>query len=93
MQVEKDEGTPSWNRFKELLDLRFGPPLRSNALGELVACRLTSTVADFLDRFQELLTRAGPLQENQKTQLFLAGLGEPLSLDVQIHGPSRLPWP
>jgi len=27
MQVEKDEGTPSWNRFKELLDLRFGPPM------------------------------------------------------------------
>ena len=25
-QVEKDEGTPSWNRFKELLDLCFGPP-------------------------------------------------------------------
>jgi len=89
-QVEKDEGTPSWNRFKELLDLRFGPPLRSNPLGELVACRLTSTVADFQDCFQELLARAGPLQENQKAQLFLAGLGEPLSLDVQIQGPQSL---
>jgi len=63
-QVEKDEGTPSWNRFKELIDLRFGPPLHSNPLGELVACRLTSTMADYQDRFQDLLTHAGPLQEN-----------------------------
>ena len=69
------------------------PSLCSNPLGELVACRLTSTMADFQDRFQELLMCAGPLQENQKTQLFLAGLGEPLSLDVQIQGPSRSPWP
>jgi hypothetical protein len=37
-----------------------------------------------------LLARVGPLQENQKTQLFLAGLGEPLSLDVQIQGPQSL---
>ena len=44
-----------------------------------------STVADYQDCFQELLARAGPLQENQKTQLFLTGLGEPLSLDVQIQ--------
>ena len=62
--MEKDEGTPSWNRFKEVLDLRFGPPLCSTPLGELVVCHLTSTVADYQDRFQELLARAGPLQEN-----------------------------
>jgi hypothetical protein len=29
IQVQTDEGTPSWRRFKELINLRYGPPLRS----------------------------------------------------------------
>ncbi|XP_066324114.1 uncharacterized protein [Miscanthus floridulus] len=32
MQVQQDEGTPSWRRFTELLNLRYGPPLRSAPL-------------------------------------------------------------
>jgi hypothetical protein len=27
IQVQMDEGTPSWRRFKELLNLCYGPPL------------------------------------------------------------------
>jgi hypothetical protein len=26
IQLQEDEGTPPWGRFKELLNLRFGPP-------------------------------------------------------------------
>jgi hypothetical protein len=37
IQVQQDEGTPSWHRFTELLNLRFGPQIRSNPLGELMA--------------------------------------------------------
>ena len=51
IQVQTDEGTPSWRRFKELINLRYGPPLRSAPLFELADCRRTSTVADFQDRF------------------------------------------
>jgi hypothetical protein len=47
MRLEQDEGTPGWHRFTELLDRRFGPPIRSNPLGELVACRRTTTVEDY----------------------------------------------
>jgi hypothetical protein len=43
-------------------------------LGELVACRRTTTVADYQERFLALLTRAGPLTELQKIQLFTVGL-------------------
>jgi hypothetical protein len=27
IQIQTDEGTPSWRRFKELLNPRYGPPL------------------------------------------------------------------
>jgi len=38
IQVQEDEGIPSWRRFKDLLHLRYGPPLRSNPLHELASC-------------------------------------------------------
>ncbi|XP_066330153.1 uncharacterized protein [Miscanthus floridulus] len=89
-QVQQDKGTPSWCQFTELLHLRFGPPLRSNPLGELAACHRTGTVADYQDRFQALLPRAGRLDEAQRVQLFTAGLLPPLSHDVEIHNPQSL---
>ena len=74
LMVQEDEGTPSWRRFTELLHLRYGPPLRSAPLAELAECRRTGTVAEYQDRFQALLPRAGPLQEAQRVQLFVGGL-------------------
>jgi hypothetical protein len=90
MRLEQDEGTPGWHHFIELLDRRFGPPIRSNPLGELVACHRTCTVEDYQERFLALLMRAGLLTESQKVQLFTAGLQEPLSIDVQLQGPASL---
>jgi len=74
IQVQEDEGIPSWRRFKDLLHLRYGPPLRSNPLHELASCKRTGTVADYQDRFQALLPRAGRLDEEQRVQLFTGGL-------------------
>jgi uncharacterized coiled-coil protein SlyX len=51
IQVQEDEGIPSWRRFKDLLHLRYGPPLRSNPLHELASCKRTGTVAEYQDRF------------------------------------------
>ncbi|XP_039815204.1 uncharacterized protein LOC120678111 [Panicum virgatum] len=90
MQIQMDMGTPSWRHFKELLNLRYGPPLRSAPLAELAECRRTRTVADYMDRFQALLARAGPLLEEQCVQLFTGGLMPPLSLDVRIQNPQTL---
>jgi hypothetical protein len=90
IQVQRDEGTPSWRRFSELLNLRFGPPLRANPLGELAACKRTGSVLDYQERFEARLQRAGQLSESQKVQLFTAGLQPPLSLDVEIHNPQSL---
>jgi hypothetical protein len=47
MQVQTDEGTPLWCRFTELLNLRYGLPLRAAPLSELVFYRHTSTVAEY----------------------------------------------
>jgi hypothetical protein len=66
MQVQEDEGTPTWPRFKELLNLCFGPPLRSAPLFELASCRRTGTVEEYQDRFQALLPRASHLDEAQR---------------------------
>jgi hypothetical protein len=38
LQLEEDEGRPTWARFKDLLNVRFGPPLRAAPLFELSSC-------------------------------------------------------
>ena len=63
IQVQADKGTPSWRKFKELLNLRYGPLLRAAPLFELVDCRRTGSVEEYQDRFQALLPRAGHLDE------------------------------
>lgn len=90
MQVESNHGTPSWKRFTELINLRFGPPLRSNPLGDLAACRRIGTVTEYCEQFLSLLARAGPLTEEQQVQLFTVRLQPPLSIDVQIQAPRSL---
>ena len=90
IQLQEDEGTPPWGRFKDLLHLRFGPPLRSAPLFELAECRRTGTVEEYSNRFQALLPRAGRLDEGQRVQLFTGGLLPPLSHAVRIHNPETL---
>ncbi|XP_066311855.1 uncharacterized protein [Miscanthus floridulus] len=90
IQLQEDEGTPPWGCFKELLNLRFGPHLRSAPLFELSECRRTGSVEDYANRFQELLPRAGRLDESQRVQLFTGGLLPPLSHAVRIHNPETL---
>jgi hypothetical protein len=48
------------------------------------------TIAEYQDRFQALLPRAGPLTEAQQVQLFTGGLQPPLSIDVRIQNPQSL---
>ena len=77
-------------RFKDLLNLRFRPPLRSAPLFKLTECRRTGTVEEYSNRFQALLPRAGRLEEAQRVQLFTSGLLPPLSNAVRIHNPETL---
>ena len=46
-QMERDFGIVSWPRFVEFVNMRFGPPIRSNALGELKELRRTGSVEEY----------------------------------------------
>jgi hypothetical protein len=89
IQLQEDEGTPPWGRFKDLLDLRFGRPLRSAPFFELTECKRTGTV-EYSNRFQSLLFRAGRVDESQRVQLYTGGLLPPLSHTVRLHNPATL---
>lgn len=90
LQLQEDEGTPPWGRFKQRLNLRFGPTLRSAPLFELTECRHTGTVEEYSNRFQGLLARAGRLEEGQRVRIYTGGLLPPLSHHVRIHRPETL---
>jgi hypothetical protein len=79
IQLEDDEGTPPWGRFKDLLNLQFGSALRSAPLFELSECRRTGTVEEYSNRFEALLPCAVRLDERQRVQLYTGGLLPPLS--------------
>jgi hypothetical protein len=85
IQLQEDEGTPRWGRFKDLLNLWFGLPLHAAPLFELAECRRSGTVEEYSNRFQALLPRAGRLDEIQRVQLYTGGLLPPLSHAVRIH--------
>jgi hypothetical protein len=90
IQLQEDEGMPRWGRFKDLLNLRFGPPLRAAPLFELTDCRRSGTMEEYSNRFQALLPRMGRLDEIQRVQLYTSGLLPPLSHAVRIHNSETL---
>ena len=51
IQLQEDEGTSPWDRFKDLLNLRFGPALRSAPFFELTECRSTGSVEEYTNHF------------------------------------------
>lgn len=88
--AEEAYGTPLRRRFKEMVELRFSPPLRHNKLGTLAELRRAGSVADYQEKFMSLLSRAGPLMEVQKIELFTAGLQGKLRIDVELEAPASL---
>jgi hypothetical protein len=46
-QMERDFGMVSWPRFVDFINLCFGPPIRSNSLGEIKALFCTGTVEEY----------------------------------------------
>jgi hypothetical protein len=69
---------------------RFGPPIRGNALGELIQLRRGTTVADYQTRFLALVNRCKGLTEPHQINIFTADLCDPLKTDVELEQPANL---
>jgi hypothetical protein len=89
--LEQSEGMPSWERFKELCHLQFGPPVRDSRLAELGRLPFRSTVQDFTERFNAILCHARNLDNLQKAELFVGGLPDHIRVDVAMRAPQDLP--
>jgi hypothetical protein len=88
--LEREYGLMPWTRFAEFVNLRFGPPLRSNSLGELKELRRTSSVEEYQRQFLALLCRCEGLFVVHAMNLFTTGLGEPMTSDVKMQRPVDL---
>jgi hypothetical protein len=87
---DNNQGDPSWSQFCEFVNQRFGPPTRSNPLGELCHLRYTGSVDDYQAEFLTLLARCGGVSEPQQIAIFTAGLGDPLCIGVELQKPLTL---
>ncbi|KAK1646237.1 hypothetical protein QYE76_064042 [Lolium multiflorum] len=81
---------PSWPQFKECCNLRFGPPIRINPLGEIARMRQSGTVTEYVEKFLSPLAHNDPLTTKQQVQLFTSGLTDLLHVDVEMQKPLDL---
>jgi hypothetical protein len=73
--LERNHRQPvSWDKFTKLVNKRFGPPLRGNALGKLIQLRRDGSVVDYQAKFMSLLAQCKYLAEKHQIIIFTAGL-------------------
>ncbi|KAH0658001.1 hypothetical protein KY289_026749 [Solanum tuberosum] len=90
LQLETDLPEPSWDELKRYCNLRFGPPIRSQKLGELAKLHQIGSVANYQEKFEQLISRAGTLTQSQKIELYISGLVDYIAIEVELHNPPDL---
>lgn len=75
--------------FKYFCQLRFGPLIRRNKLGELSILCQTETASEYQKKFQLLLMQVSKLTAEQG-EIFLRALRDYIAVDVEIHCPTDL---
>jgi hypothetical protein len=89
-RLELNGGPPTCQRFVQLVNTRFGPPLTDSPIGELALLHREGSIDDFAKRFMALSCRDPATTEVQQVQLFITGLGKPLRTDVALQRPTTL---
>lgn len=82
--MERDFGMVPWPRFVEFVNLRFGPPICTNSVGEIKALVRSGTVEEYSWCFLALLSRSDNLSTRMAIDLYTGGLGQPLAFDVEM---------
>jgi hypothetical protein len=72
--LEKNQGTPTWEEFEKLVNLRFGPPIRGNAVGELIQLQRETIVTDYQTRLLALINHCKGLSEPHQINIFTASV-------------------
>ncbi|KAH0775799.1 hypothetical protein KY290_007210 [Solanum tuberosum] len=90
LQLEKDMPQCTWDEFKRQCNLHFGPSIRSQKLGELAKLCQIGSVADYQEKFEQLISQAGTLTQAQKIELYISGLADYIAIEVELHNPPDL---
>jgi hypothetical protein len=88
--MERDFGMVSWPCFVEFVNLRFGPPIRTNSVAEIKALVCTATMEEYSWRYLALLSWCDDLSTQTAIDLYTGGLGQPLASDVELQHPVNL---
>jgi hypothetical protein len=89
-RLERNQGVPTWEHFVDLVSRRFRLPERSNPLGELIKLSRSGSVAEFQDQFLILMARCDDVTKQQQIAIYTVGLGDHLSIDVELQCPVTL---
>jgi hypothetical protein len=82
---------PTWEHFRALCQLQFGPPTQGTHLAELAHLMFTSTVQEYSERYNAVLCHTDDdLGPRQKAKLFVGGLPEHIRVDVEMRHPPDL---
>jgi hypothetical protein len=89
--LERDEGMPTWERFHAMCQMQFGPPTQGTRLAELTRLPFTSTVQEYVERYNAVLCHTDDdLGPRQKAKLFVGGFPENIQVDVEMRHPPDL---
>lgn len=89
-RLELNGGQPTWSRFVQLENTRFGPLMTETPLSELKLLQREGTIDEYCSRFMALSCRNLSLTEDQQIQLFVVGLGALMRTDVGLMRPRTL---
>ncbi|XP_010420917.1 PREDICTED: uncharacterized protein LOC104706420 [Camelina sativa] len=81
----------SWSQFKSSLMLRFGNLKLRGPSQSLFCIKQTGTIADYIQRFEDLSSQVTGLDEQKLEGIFLNGLSQEMQELVHMQKPRNLP--